>query len=216
MDSSTSKQADSSRLCTNNLPISPHSAIICGQTGCGKTVFILNLLEGPYRGVFHHIVILCPTIRYNRTYQECPWVWSDPQVYVVDPGKRLHDCLRAFYQLFQGEPTLYIIDDCSASKAMTKKKDMLSELAFSGRHSEQSVWVLSQRYNSVLQDLREQTRWVALFHCKDRDSFDECLRENGIVPAEKRAMVRQHLSATKHAKLLLKTDQPAEYQVIHT
>ena len=94
MDSSTLKQTDSSRLCTSllsNLPTSPHSTITCGQTGCGKTVFILNLLEGPYRGVFHHIVILCPTIRYNKTYQECNWVWRDPEVYVVDPGERLHD-----------------------------------------------------------------------------------------------------------------------------
>ena len=219
MDSSTLKQADSSRLCTSlpsRLPSSPHSAITCGQTGCGKTVFILDLLEGPYRGVFHHIVILCPTMRYNRTYQECPWVWSDPEVYVVDPGERLHDYLRAFYQIFQGEPTLYIIDDCSASKAMTKKKICSLSWPSQDATAGQSVWVLSQRYNSVLKDFREQTRWVALFHCKDRDSFDECLRENDIVPAEKRAVVRKQLSATKHAKLLLKTDQPAEYQVIRT
>ena len=88
----------------------------------------------------------------------------------MDPGERLHDYLRAFYSMFAGEPTLYIIDYCSASKALTKKKDMLSELAFSGRHAKQSVWVLSQRYNSILKDLREQTRWTALFHTKDRDS----------------------------------------------
>ena len=185
------------------------------MTGCGKTAFILELLEGPYHGFFQHIIILCPTIRYNQVYQECPWVWSDPEVYVVDPGERLHDCLRAFFQVFQGEPTLYIIDDCSASKALTKKKDMLSELAFSGRHAKQSVWVLTQKYNSVLKDLREQTRWVALFHCKDRDSFDECLRENDIIPSEARAMMRQQLAQRKHAKLLLKTDQPAVYMCLH-
>ena len=57
-----------------------------------------------------------------------------------------------------GKPTLYIIDDCSASTALTKKKDMLSMLAFSGRHAEQSVWVLTPKYNSVLKDLRKQTR----------------------------------------------------------
>ena len=34
-----------------------------------------------------------------------------------------------------GESTLYITDDCSASTALTKKKDMLSMLAFSGRHA---------------------------------------------------------------------------------
>ena len=87
-------------------------------------------------------------------------MWTDEEVYVLDPGERLHDYLRAFYRVFQGEPTLYVIDDMAASKQLTKKKDMLSELAFSGRHAEQSAWVLAQRYNAVLKDLREQTRWV--------------------------------------------------------
>jgi hypothetical protein len=92
---------------------------------------------------------------------------------------------------------------------------MLSELAFSGRHAGQSVWVLTKKYNSVLKDLREQTRWVALFHCKDRDSFDNCLRENDVIPArEERAAVRQLLAETKHSKLLLKTDQPTAYKVL--
>lgn len=43
-------------------PKYPHSAIICGQTGCGKTEFVLDLLETEYAGVFDKIVILCPTI----------------------------------------------------------------------------------------------------------------------------------------------------------
>ena len=128
----------------------------------------------------------------------------------VDPGESLHDYLRAFYLVFQGEPTLYVIDDCSATKALTKKKDMLFELAFSGRHAKQSVWVLTQKYNSVLKYLREQTRWVALFHCKDLVSFGDCLRENDVIPAREE---RQQLAETKHAKLLLKMDQPAAYMV---
>ena len=33
----------------NILPRDPHSAIICGATGCGKTVFVLDLLEEHYR-----------------------------------------------------------------------------------------------------------------------------------------------------------------------
>ena len=197
------------------LPHSPHSAIICGQTGCGKTVFVLDLLEGPYRGIFHHIVILCPTIRHNTTYQGRTWIWGDPEIYIVDPGERLHDWLRFWYHRFKGEPTLFIIDDCSASQALTQKKDTLSELAFSGRHAQQSVWVLSQRYNSVLKDLREQTQWVALFHCKDRDSFEECLRENDVIAKrEERVAVRCQLALKKHAKLLLNTSQPSSYHLL--
>ena len=65
-----------------------------------------------------------------------------------------------------------------------------------------------------MKDLRELTRWVALFHCKDRDSFEDCLRENDVIlTREERALVRQQLAEIKHAKLLLKTDQPAAYIV---
>ena len=209
--------AGSSQLFINHLlPKGPHSAIVCLQTGCGKTVFVLSLLEeGPYRGFFGHIVILCPTIEHNKTYKQCPWLWTDPEVYVLDPGEHVHNYLRAFYLVFKGEPTLFIINDCSATKALTKKKDMLSELAFSGRHADISVWVLTQKYNSVLKDLREQTRWVALFHCKDRYSFEDCLLENDVIPTRKqRALVRKQLAERKHAKLLLKTDQPAAYIVV--
>ena len=82
--------------------------------------------------------------KFNKTYQQCPWIWSDPEVYIHDPSLGLHDHLWAFYRVLQGSPTLYIINDCCAMKALTKKKDMLSELAFSGRHAEQSVWFISQ------------------------------------------------------------------------
>ena len=92
---------------------------------------------------------------------------------------------------------------------------MLSKLAFSGRHAEQSIWVLTQKYNSILTDLREQVKWVALFYCKDRDSFEDCLRENDVIPTqEEQAAARQLLSENKHVKLLLKTDQPTAYEVL--
>lgn len=201
---------DLSRLFTKEA----HSAIICGQTGCGKTEFILDLLQTTYRGVFENIVILCPTLEYNKAYRSRVWVRKDRGVYTVNPGDKLHEWLGLFFEIFAGEPTLYIIDDCSDLKALTQKKQMLSKLAFSGRHAKQSVWVLTQKYNSVLTDLREQTKWVALFHCKDRDSFDECLRENDVIPTQnERKEVRKSLANTKHSKLILKTDQPVAYKI---
>jgi len=69
--------------------------------------------------------------------------------------------------------------------------------------------VLVQKYNAVCKDLREQTKWVALFHCKDRFSFADALDENDVVLLELRTMLRARLAERKHAKLLLKTDQPA-------
>ncbi len=93
---------------------------------------------------------------------------------------------------------------------------MLSQLAFSGRHAEQTVWVISQRYNSVLKDLREQTKWLCMFYTKDRDSFDDCLRENDVIPTlEERNKIRKELSKTKHSKLLIRTDQPTDYKLLN-
>ena len=88
----------------------------------------------------------------------------------------LQELLRFFFNKYSGSPTLYIIEDHSATNELTKKKDMLSQLAFSGRHAEQSVWVISQRYIFVLKDLHEQTKWVCVFNTKGRDSLDNCLR----------------------------------------
>ena len=96
---------------------------------------VADLLEGPYCEFFRHI----------KTYHLRPWIWAYPEVYVVCPGERLHEYLRAFYLVFQGDPTLYVIDDGSVTKALTKKKGMLSELAFSGRPAKQSVWAPTQK-----------------------------------------------------------------------
>ena len=203
------------------LPKYPHCAIICGQIGCGKTEFVLNLLEGEYRGVFEHIVILCPTIQWNRAYKNREWIGDvrkpkSKNITIVNPlmngEEKLQELLRMFFNKYAGHPTLYIIDDCSATKELTKKRDMLSELAFSGRHAEQSVWVISQRYNSVLKDLREQTKWLCMFYTKDRDSFENCLRENDVIPTlEERQRMQEELKKKKHRKLILKTDQPTNY-----
>ena len=147
-------------------PRCPHSGVITGQTGFGKTFFVLDLNQKEYQGVFENIDILCPTVEWNKAYKTRSWIGDvrrpkDKSIIIVNPvmrdgTERLQELLRYFFDKFAGRPTLYIIDDCSATKELTKKKDMLSQLAFSGRHAEQSVWVILQRYISVLKDLREQ------------------------------------------------------------
>ena len=51
-----------------NLPKFPHSAMFVGVTACGKTEFLLRLLETIYKSHFEFIVILSPTILDNKTY----------------------------------------------------------------------------------------------------------------------------------------------------
>ena len=77
---------------------------------------------------------------------------------------------------------MFIIDDCSAEDQINKKRNALSELAFSGRHRNHSLWVLTQKYNLLSKDKKGQIKWLCFFFTKDRDSFEDYLRENDIIP----------------------------------
>ena len=196
----------------NFLTKEPHCSLICGQTGCGKTIFILDLLETVYRYHFEHIVIFCTTLKYNKSYFDRKFIWAEDEIYLVNPSNKLSECLEYFYKLFEGTQTLFIIDDCSAERDIVKKRNTLSKLAFSGRHALITVWILTQKYNSVLKDFREQLKVVVLFYTKDRNSFEECLKENDVIESkEERNRVKQYLKDNKFAKLILKTDNPVQY-----
>jgi len=209
-------------------PLEPHTAIITGRTGCGKTQFALDLLEGPFRGALDYIFILCPTVRDNLSYRNRPWIWADPHIAIIDPtdtgvpvsssvaGRdRLHDWIRGLSKAFRGDAVLFLLDDVSATKSIKLKHNALSELAFSGRHRGHSLWLLTQKWNSVCTDVRENTQWVAAFACKDRDSFEEVLRDNDVVPPSEKAGVKEMLAKHPHARLLIRTAWPECYQVLH-
>ena len=74
-------------------PKYPHSAVITGQTGCGKTFFVLDLLQEEYQGVFENIIILCPTVEWNKAYKTRSWIGDvhspkDKSIIIVNPVMR--------------------------------------------------------------------------------------------------------------------------------
>ena len=101
---------------------------------------------------------------------------------MCDVEGKLNEWIKLFKNTLKGHQTLFVINDCSAEVEINKKRDALSELAFSGRHRNHSLWVLMKKYNSVSKDIREQIKWLCLFFLKDRDSFEDCLRENDVIP----------------------------------
>ena len=48
----------------------PFNMMIVGMTGCGKTHYLLSMLEEEYFGHFEYIFLICPTYNWNKTYQE--------------------------------------------------------------------------------------------------------------------------------------------------
>ena len=155
-----------------NLPKFPHSAMFVGVMAFGKTEFLLRLLETVYKNHFEFIVIFCPTILDSKTYFSGKWIFDDKNVFIVCDMER-NEWIKLFKSMLKGHQTFFIIDDCSAEGEINIKRDALSEFAFSGRHRNHSLWVLTQKYNSVSKDVREQIKWLCLFFTKDRDSFED-------------------------------------------
>ena len=117
-----------------NLPKFPHSAMFVGVTACSKTEFLLRLLETLYKNHFEFIVILCPTILDNKTYISRKWILDNKNIFIVcDVEGKLNEWIKLFKNMLKGHQTLFIINDCSAEGEISRKRDALSELAFSSR-----------------------------------------------------------------------------------
>ena len=74
---------------------------------------------------------------------------------------------------------------------------------------------LTQKYNSISKEVREQLKWFCLFFTKDRDSFEDCLRENDIVPHKnERERLKKCLQNKLYSKFILKCYQPTGYYLL--
>ena len=59
-----------------------------------------------------------------------------------------------------------------------------------------------QKYNSVSKDVREQIKWLCLFFTKNRDSFEDCLRENDVIPDKNERAGLKSVCKTEHIQSL--------------
>ena len=141
----------------------PFNALIVGPTNSGKTQYLLNQLRGPFRGKFDYIVLLCPTFVKNKTYKG--FVDRDPNIFViVCLQHEIEDWLRVASYFFSGTNTLFILDDCAASKDVKGRTGQLVNLGFSARHDGISVWVLTQQITSISKPYRDNIAAIVLFY----------------------------------------------------
>ena len=144
----------------------PHTAIFSGPTGCGKTQRVLDLIETEYNHYFDNIVILCPTLRWNRTYLDRPWIQEDDYVFVFEPKGSLLKVIEKLSSLLSGERTLFIVDDVIADETLDKTRGALLDIAISGRHRNHSLWMLTQRYKKLPITVRDQAKQLFVWYPK--------------------------------------------------
>ena len=148
----------------------PHTALFVAPTGVGKTHLALSLLETEYRNHFDFIVIICPTLRHSYTYKSRSWVWNDPDVlylYIpIEPGNNLYYLIEKISNLLTGDKTLFLIDDIIANETLDKRRQPLLGLAISGRHMGHSLWLLTQSYTAVPNNIRRQAKMLYIWYPK--------------------------------------------------
>ena len=194
----------------------PHNMLISGITNCGKTHFILDLLEQEYIGHFDFIVLFCPTFFMNKTYNR-KWIFKDNNFIVINPESvkcHLNQVISFVSETYKGLNTLFIIDDCANLQDSKRKTSELCNLAFSGRHYGITTWVLVQKYNSIVKDFRENIRMLVLFYNKDENAMKYALEENAVIPKEKRNEIIEYSKKNKTGKLLIRIQHPRHFLLI--
>ena len=162
----------------------PHTALFVAPTGVGKTHLALSLLETEYRNHFDFIVIICPTLAHNETYKSRGWVWNDPDVIPIELGNRLYYLIEKISNLLAGFTTLFLIDDIIADETLDKHHPPLLGLAIPGRHRGHSLWLLTQSYTAIPNNIRRQAKMLYIWYPKNRTDLNTIHEENDIIETE--------------------------------
>ena len=89
----------------------PFNMMIVGMTGCGKSYYLLDMLEKEYFGHFDYIFLICPTYFWNKTYQN--WTYKDNAKFYPLPCDQnsVDDFLKYIMDNFKGTNSLIILDE---------------------------------------------------------------------------------------------------------
>ena len=169
----------------------------------------MNLLENEYRNHFDFIVIICPTLRYNSTYESRGWVWNDPDVIPIEQGNQLHYLIEKISSLLAGSKTLFLLNDIIADETLDKRGQPLLELAISGRHRGYSLWLLTQPYTAVPNNIRRQAIMLYIWY----SDFNVIHEDNDVIETGELARAKEKLKRGKHTCLIMRMEHPRAYKI---
>ena len=133
----------------------PFNMIICGMTNCGKTFYLLNMLEKQFSKHFDYIILVCPTFSWNKTYQQWKYINDTDFLALECEQDKVDKILHFVQEIYKGTNSLIILDDCASSQDVKNRTSELVKLAFSARHYGLSTIVITQQLTSIAKPYRE-------------------------------------------------------------
>ena len=117
--------------------------------------------------------------------------------------------------LLAGSKTLFLINDIIASETLDKQRNPLLDLAISGRHRGHSLWLLTQSYTAVPNNIRRQAKMLYIWYPKNRTDLNVIHGENDVLETqEELANVNKQLKQGKHTCLVMRVEHPRAYRVL--
>ena len=115
--------------------------------------------------------------------------------------------------LLTGDKTLFLIDDIIANETLDKRHQPLLELAISRRHRGHSLWLLTQSYTAILNNIRREAKMLYIRYPKNRTDLNTINEDNDVIGPEELARVQAQLKRGKHTYLIMRMEHPRAYMI---
>ena len=106
-----------------------------------------------------------------------------------------------------------MIDDIIANETLNKHRQPLLELAILGRHRGHSLWLLTQSYTAVPNNIRRLAKMLYVWYPKNGMDLNTIHEENDIIGPEELARVKAQLKQGKHTCLIMRMEHQRAYKI---
>ena len=101
-----------------------------------------------------------------------------------------------------------------ADEALDRHGQPLLELAISGRHRGHLLWLLTQSYTAIPNNIRRPAKMLYIWYPKNRMDLKIIYKENDIIEMkEELARVKEALKLGKHTCLIMRMEHPRAYMI---
>ena len=94
-----------------------------------------------------------------------------------------------------------------------REDNLLLELSILGRHRGHSLWLLTQSYTIVPNNIRRQAKMLYLWYPKNSTDLNTIHEENDVIETGELARVKEALKRGKHTCLLMRIEHPRAYMI---
>ena len=147
-------------------------------------------MEKEYNKHSDYIIIICPTLRWNKTYHSRDWIKNDDKVWLIELKDKLYQWIGKLSQLLARSETLFIIDHIIADEGLDKRRQSLLELA--------QVGIVTTIYAKA----------IFVWNPKKRADLKMIHDENNVLTDDELVVVRGQLKKSKHACVYIRNKHP--------